>query len=55
VAFRENEAELRFRVPLHLFPFNTKYLNYEVFPAPDRLMGKSNGQRFAGYQRGKAP
>ncbi len=34
IAFRENEAELRFRVPLHLFPFNTKYLNYEVFLRP---------------------
>jgi hypothetical protein len=34
IVFRENEAELRFRVPLHLLPFNTKYLNYEVFLRP---------------------
>jgi hypothetical protein len=40
VAFRENEAELRFRVPLHLFPFNTKYLNYEVFLRPIVSWGK---------------
>jgi hypothetical protein len=40
IAFRENEAELRFRVPLHLFPFNTKYLNYEVFLRPMVSWGK---------------
>src|SRR5260221_4804140 len=40
IAFRENEAELRFRVPLHLFPFNTKYLNYEVFLRPIVSWGK---------------
>jgi hypothetical protein len=34
IVFRENEAELRFRVPLHLLPLNTKYLNYEVFLRP---------------------
>jgi hypothetical protein len=32
--FRENEAELLFRVPLHLLPINTKYLNYEVLLRP---------------------
>jgi hypothetical protein len=32
--FRQNEAELRFRVPLHLLPINTKYLNYEVLLRP---------------------
>ena len=40
IAFRENEAELRFRVPLHLFPFNTKYLNCEVFLRPIVSWGK---------------
>jgi hypothetical protein len=40
IAFRENEAELRFRVPLHLFPFKTKYLNYEVFLRPIVSWGK---------------
>ena len=39
VAFRENEAELRFRVPLKL-PFKTKYLNYEVFLRPIVSWGK---------------
>ncbi len=34
VVFRENEAELRLRVPLHFVPFVTKYLNYEVFLRP---------------------
>ena len=34
VVFRDNEAELRFRVPLHLLPFSAKYLNYEVFLRP---------------------
>jgi hypothetical protein len=34
VVFRDNEAELRLRVPLHLLPFSTKYLNYEVFLRP---------------------
>jgi hypothetical protein len=34
VFFRENEAELQFRVPLHLLPISTKYLNYEVFLRP---------------------
>jgi hypothetical protein len=40
IVFRENEAELRFRVPLHLLPFNTKYLNYEVFLRPIISWGK---------------
>jgi hypothetical protein len=34
ILFHDNEAELRFRVPLHLAPFATKYLNYEVFLRP---------------------
>jgi hypothetical protein len=40
IALRENEAELRFRVPLQLFLFNTKYLNYEVFLRPIVSWGK---------------
>ena|ERR1700732_574073 len=40
IALRENEAELRFRVPLHLLLFNTKYLNYEVFLRPIVSWGK---------------
>ena len=40
VEFREDETELRFRVPLHLLPFNTKYLNYEVFLRPMISWGK---------------
>ena len=39
IVLRENEAELRFRVPLKL-PFNTKYLNYEVFLRPIVSWGK---------------
>jgi hypothetical protein len=34
VFFHENETELQFRVPLHLLPISTKYLNYEVFLRP---------------------
>src|ERR1700730_14415853 len=33
IVLRENEAELRFRVPLKL-PLKTKYLNYEVLLRP---------------------
>jgi hypothetical protein len=40
IALRENEAELRFRVPLQLLLFNTKYLNYEVFLRPIVSWGK---------------
>ena len=40
IALRENEAELRFRVPLQLVLFNTKYLNYEVFLRPIVSWGK---------------
>jgi hypothetical protein len=40
IALRENEAELRFRVPLRLVLFNTKYLNYEVFLRPIVSWGK---------------
>jgi hypothetical protein len=39
IVLRENEAELRFRVPLKL-PFKTKYLNYEVFLRPIVSWGK---------------
>jgi hypothetical protein len=34
VVFRDDEAELRFRVPFHPIPFSMKYLNYEVFLRP---------------------
>lgn len=40
IVFRENEAELRLRVPMRLLPFNTKYLNYEVFLRPIVSWGK---------------
>jgi hypothetical protein len=40
IVFRENEAELRFRVPLHLFPLSTRYFNYEVFLRPIVSWGK---------------
>jgi hypothetical protein len=40
IVLRENEAELRFRVPLQLLPFSTKYLNYEVFLRPIVSWGK---------------
>jgi hypothetical protein len=31
---RDNEGELRLRVPFHPIPFSMKYLNYEVFLRP---------------------
>lgn len=40
IALHENEAELRFRAPLHLILFHTKYLNYEVFLRPIVSWGK---------------
>ena len=40
IVFHEDEAELRLRVPLHLLPFNTRYLNYEVFLRPIVSWGK---------------
>jgi hypothetical protein len=40
IALHENEAELRFRVPLQLILFHTKYLNYEVFLRPIVSWGK---------------
>jgi hypothetical protein len=40
IVLRENEAELRFRVPLHLLPLNTRYFNYEVFLRPIVSWGK---------------
>jgi hypothetical protein len=40
IVLREDEAELRFRVPLQLLPFKTKYLNYEVFLRPIVSWGK---------------
>ena len=40
IVLRENEAELRFRVPLHFLLLNTKYLNYEVFLRPIISWGK---------------
>jgi hypothetical protein len=39
-ALRDNEAELRLRVPLQLVPFSTKYLNYEIFLRPIIAEGK---------------
>jgi hypothetical protein len=40
IALHENEAELRFRLPLQLMRFPTKYLNYEVFLRPIVSWGK---------------
>jgi hypothetical protein len=34
VLLRDNEGELRLRVPFHPIPFSMKYLNYEVFFRP---------------------
>jgi hypothetical protein len=34
VVLRDNEGELRLRVPFHPIPFSMKYLNYEVFLRP---------------------
>jgi hypothetical protein len=34
IVLRDNEGELRLRVPFHLVPFSMKYLNYEVFLRP---------------------
>jgi hypothetical protein len=51
--FRDNEAELRFRVPLHLLPINTKYLNYEVLLRPT-ITGEKvtlNVQRITGADK----